>query len=261
MSNCFKHVFEPRDPRDPESPLESSWLICYDQLSCRLDCELEGLDFLRQILNSDAGTKDWSCEHHLDVRKVCLSAPAIFSSPDRTRPLSKAKLAQLTASLNAQAKTAHGEEYGKLQQQLIAVRQYKNLKRTFSNEGTLLRDSARKAIDRALAGIRKESPDLADYFARTIKREGLFWFSVDTEAVWDVAGSVLMFDDEIELSPHEILAHWIQEASQPLREAIARSLGRRLLKRTGTSLDEIRSDVEETNSRIEKTPVDASLEQ
>jgi hypothetical protein len=80
--------------------------------------------------------------------------------------------------------------------------------------------------------------------------------------VWDVGERPVFTRGEIEPAaidlPRLILAQWVREASEPLREQIARSLGCRLLKRTGIALAEIKHDVEWANSRDEKHPVDNS---
>jgi hypothetical protein len=264
MQSCFKleHILD----IDPPS---SHWLVRHGENSITLTDAPDGMRLLRAILDPLEGVREWSYLHNCEALMVYLGGGTGFELKDPIDRVNREKVERTMEQLRAQAKKATAKEYAEIQLNLIQARKYLSDtqglcgRNTFyATESTRASDATRKQVQRAIDLIKKASKELGGYFKDHIRHEGDAWFCTDEDTVWDVGERPVFTRGEIEPAaidlPRLILAQWVREASEPLREQIARSLGCRLLKRTGIALAEIKHDVEWANSRDEKHPVDNS---
>jgi hypothetical protein len=250
----FRQVDAPELPNKISSPI-ADWEITYAGESCRVS-HIEGFGYIRSILvtreisagellgNAEGvvATDDELSEAFGADETYALDPNARGGSqevklgfqtrirPEAMRALSPSSIRQCIANSNREAKEAlangNKAEYDRKMVEVAAARKYLTettalggKSRRFPDQISRDVDAVRKAIERAVASIRKRSPALAAYFKKAIRHSGSSWQYVGAE-VWDCSpiGDPFSQTDltwEPEPEDNEVLAirkSWVTES-------------------------------------------------
>jgi hypothetical protein len=186
-----------------------SYTILFENYSCRVSGDLEGMEYISYILSADQGRTDfiWTVGKHSIQRDVFLVAlgssrlqPGARQRLNEPRGLlTPAKINKHIAAVERQAKFADESgdsanadrlrgEVNQLRAYLRSTKSCGTHHRHFADESSRAADSTGKAISRAIAEIRKESPEIADHFRNSILPAGHGWWFYDGDReTWDFA--------------------------------------------------------------------------
>jgi hypothetical protein len=196
-----------------------AWFIEHDGDSCNLP-DVLGLEYIGTVLSGHGGRT----VNGLSQRDVILTPLTDYQAQVRqqTRATSPGRLRTFINDTERRAKQAWDcgdkAEHDRLRLEISRVRAYQTANRAhagksraFANETSRDVDAVRKAIERAITEIRKQSAGIADHFRATILYGGEgCWFYDGDNSAW-----IMNSAEREDLDPRTIRATWLGEQKFP----------------------------------------------